>query len=117
MPKIRNTIDYPRASVNEMLDGYVIGTESGSGNTKNYFFLDMYDAFKVKDGKIIITEHDVDTISSAYDYHGGLDPVGDWVVVRYLKSDLTKTVANLATSPTFGNLSDAWDNKELLNYN
>ncbi|WZE63620.1 hypothetical protein PANI_CDS0101 [Maribacter phage Panino] len=116
MGRIRSTLKYPRAELEDILGSYVIGTVSGSGDTKNYFFLDMYDAFRIQDGKIIITEYDIDTISSLYDYHGGVDAAGDWIVIRYLKTDLTKTVGREVTNGSFNNLQDAWNSRETLLY-
>lgn len=88
-----------------------------SYNTKAITLESIHSSYEANSGTLYIQYDDVDDAGSLYDYHGGLDAYDAWVVVRYLKTDLSqKTIARVAANPTMSNLGEAWTNRATLTY-
>lgn len=100
------------------LNDKMVGTETGSDNTKNYPLIDVLRLFSINGTGLIITEYDVDDVGSLYDYHGGTIASGSWLITRYLKTNISdKKYAVEAENVIYTNLTDAWTNRLTLTYN
>lgn len=117
MGRIENTDKYPLDTEVELTD-YVIGTHNigEKKRTRNYMILDMFRAFQSYAGSVNMTLADIDSLT--YDYYGGeYGKDNDWVVIKYLKSDINqKTQATFGLNMTIQTLTDAWTNRETLIY-
>ena len=95
----------------------VIGSDPDEGfKTKNFTLQQLADFVSDNDGYLRITEYDVENDASLYDYHGGTLKSGIWVINRYLKTTLEKTSVTADDYPQY-NLSQAWSQRDTLNYN
>ena len=117
MGRIQNTTKYQIDDPVEMTD-HVIGTEMSTGLTKNYMLQNIYEKFLEVLSPLCIEYDDVEDVSSLYDYHGGTKPLtGDWIINRYLKTDISqKNKAVFGSNQNYFDLDSAWAEKETLTY-
>ena len=117
MGRIANTNKYPFDTDVELTD-YIVGTNNigVKKSTRNYQISALFDAFLTFAGVTCMTLNDI--ISVTYDYYGGIyGKDDDWVIFRYLKTDLNqKGQAAIASNLQYSDLATAWTNKDTLNY-
>lgn len=103
---------------NVTLDEKMLASDSDAGHpTKNIIARDLWALFNEQGNGIDFRYNDIEDAVSIYDYHGGVRFDGVWIVIRYLKSDVTqRTVATQISTPFYTNIDDAWINRATLNY-
>lgn len=116
MGRINNTLKYAFDQIVSLTD-YVIGTDSATSAkaTKNYMILDMFRSFQAFSGVTYMTLNDID--DPTYDYYAGCYMGDEWIVFRYLKTDLNqKEQATEGLNFTIKSLDEAWANRNSLIY-
>lgn len=114
MARIKTIGDDTKVSLKDRLLG---SDADASGRTRNYLVKDLFSLFNDSAGYIDVEHYDIDDAGSLYDYHGGKYSSGAWVIVRYLKSDITQIrQATVSNNPTYTVLSSAWTDRSTLNY-
>lgn len=117
MGRIKNQNLYP---LDEAIDlgEYLIGTDSNGNATLNYQLDHLFRTFITLGNGFFIRFTDVEDVSSLFDYHGGTDYKGEWLIIRYERGDVNaRTIANTTSNPSIVDISDAWANKITLTYN
>ncbi len=116
MARINNTSRYELDDPVSVSD-FVVGSEAATGVTKNYQLNKIFELFESLLGMLDIQYDDVEDSVSLYDYHGGVNSDGNWVINRYLKTDvLQKTKAVFGNNQSYFDIDSAWPERATLVY-